>query len=217
MDLFKSNDRIISGVCGGFAERIGLNSFVVRITTLLIFIAVPYILPAYVMLALLLPDKPPQTGEEPPAPAYSGFSAVQSAKESIASVAVCTLLGVLISGLYFGIDVTFNTIISFGVLSLGLYMLFDNIFDRSSYRKTARLPVGLLIFIVGIVFLLGSFNIIVLSLTNILNSIKYLSPIIVVAIGVNFLLPQKKASIAIWLVVLLAVVVYTFYSNLGYF
>ncbi|WP_083855826.1 PspC domain-containing protein [Amphibacillus jilinensis] len=43
------DDKVISGVCGGIAEYLGISSFVVR---LIFFITTPGSLPVYVILAI---------------------------------------------------------------------------------------------------------------------------------------------------------------------
>jgi phage shock protein C len=49
-----SNDRALTGVCGGIAEYLGISSFVVRI----LFIFLPFNLLVYIILSLTLPDAP---------------------------------------------------------------------------------------------------------------------------------------------------------------
>lgn len=47
-----SNDRVISGVCGGIAEFFGISSLAVR----LIFLILPSNLLLYIILAVIMPE-----------------------------------------------------------------------------------------------------------------------------------------------------------------
>jgi len=49
-----SNDKILYGVCAGIADYFGIDPLIVRI----IFIFVPSAVLVYIVLALLLPEKP---------------------------------------------------------------------------------------------------------------------------------------------------------------
>ncbi|MDV2884927.1 PspC domain-containing protein [Alkalihalophilus pseudofirmus] len=49
-----SNDRALTGVCGGIAEYLGISSFVVRV----LFIFLPVNLLVYIILSVILPDAP---------------------------------------------------------------------------------------------------------------------------------------------------------------
>ncbi|MEC2072699.1 PspC domain-containing protein [Alkalihalophilus marmarensis] len=49
-----SNDRSLTGVCGGIAEYLGISSFVVRV----LFIFLPVNLLIYIILSVILPDAP---------------------------------------------------------------------------------------------------------------------------------------------------------------
>ncbi|MED1600404.1 PspC domain-containing protein [Alkalihalophilus marmarensis] len=49
-----SNDRALTGVCGGIAEFLGISSFVVRV----LFIFLPVNLLVYIILSVILPDAP---------------------------------------------------------------------------------------------------------------------------------------------------------------
>jgi phage shock protein PspC (stress-responsive transcriptional regulator) len=62
MPLVKSNDRMLTGVCGGIAEFLGWDATIVRILFVLISIlsaAFPGII-VYIILWVLMPSKPAQ-------------------------------------------------------------------------------------------------------------------------------------------------------------
>lgn len=53
--LYRSrDDRIFAGVCGGIANQIGFPPFVIR----LLFIFLPISIIAYIVMALIIPEKP---------------------------------------------------------------------------------------------------------------------------------------------------------------
>lgn len=58
-------DRMIAGVCGGFAARMGVSTWIVRTVVLIAaFVTVGLATVAYLLLALLLPLEP-ETEEAP--------------------------------------------------------------------------------------------------------------------------------------------------------
>jgi phage shock protein PspC (stress-responsive transcriptional regulator) len=58
MDLTRSRKhRLIAGVCGGIAERLGWSPFLVRI----LYIIIPFAgIPLYIILWILIPDAKPE-------------------------------------------------------------------------------------------------------------------------------------------------------------
>ncbi|MDD4353667.1 MAG: PspC domain-containing protein [Candidatus Nanoarchaeia archaeon] len=56
--LYKSkNDKLIFGVCGGVANYFEIDSTIVRVVTALLLVIVPnFILPLYLILAIILPE-----------------------------------------------------------------------------------------------------------------------------------------------------------------
>jgi phage shock protein C len=59
------SDRIIAGVCGGFAARMRVSTWLVRIVLLIAaFVTAGLATVAYVLLALLLPLEPAADGDE---------------------------------------------------------------------------------------------------------------------------------------------------------
>ena len=57
--LYKSNtDKKICGVCGGLAEYLNIDSTVIRLVTVLAILCVGCGLLAYIVAALIMPDKP---------------------------------------------------------------------------------------------------------------------------------------------------------------
>ena len=55
--LYKSNNRMICGVCAGVAEYFGIDPTIVRIVTLLLIIPGGMSLWAYIIAALVMPKK----------------------------------------------------------------------------------------------------------------------------------------------------------------
>lgn len=57
--MYRSNDSVIFGVCGGIAEYFDLSPWGVRLVwVLLVIIGLPFTIVAYIALALLLKRKP---------------------------------------------------------------------------------------------------------------------------------------------------------------
>lgn len=57
--LYKSEKRVIAGVCGGLAEMINLDPTIVRLLmVVLLFISVGVALVVYIVAAILMPERP---------------------------------------------------------------------------------------------------------------------------------------------------------------
>lgn len=56
--LYKNDqNKFVSGVCSGMAEYIGIDPSVMRVIWILLSIAVPLALVAYIVCAMILPEK----------------------------------------------------------------------------------------------------------------------------------------------------------------
>ena len=62
--LYRSQDRIIAGVCAGLAEFFGLDVSLVRIATLVLILFGGLSLWAYIILWLIVPKVPKQLKSE---------------------------------------------------------------------------------------------------------------------------------------------------------
>lgn len=56
--LFKSNDKKIAGVCGGFAEYFGVDATIIRLILALLVLFFGYGIVAYIACAVLMPENP---------------------------------------------------------------------------------------------------------------------------------------------------------------
>ncbi|MBO7420035.1 MAG: PspC domain-containing protein [Spirochaetaceae bacterium] len=57
--LYKSQNRLIAGVCAGLAEYFNLDPTIVRlIFIILLFCSVGFIIPAYIIGMIIIPDRP---------------------------------------------------------------------------------------------------------------------------------------------------------------
>ncbi|MBO4438928.1 MAG: PspC domain-containing protein [Spirochaetaceae bacterium] len=57
--LYKSQNRLIAGVCAGIAEYFNLDPTIVRlIFIILLFCSVGFIIPAYIIGMIIIPDRP---------------------------------------------------------------------------------------------------------------------------------------------------------------
>jgi phage shock protein C len=56
--LYRSRDKVIAGVCGGVAERMGWDATVVRIVAAIMFFSGGFILPVYLVIWAITPVQP---------------------------------------------------------------------------------------------------------------------------------------------------------------
>ena len=56
--LYKSREKMIAGVCGGIAEYINIDPTLVRLAWVLLFFAGCTGLLAYIVAAIIMPEKP---------------------------------------------------------------------------------------------------------------------------------------------------------------
>jgi phage shock protein C len=75
--LYRSRDeRMIAGVAGGLAERLDLDPSLVRIIWAVLVLPTGFLaLLVYVIMAMVVPEEPPDVGLAPPAPAPTGDAA----------------------------------------------------------------------------------------------------------------------------------------------
>lgn len=56
--LYRSRDKVIAGVCGGIAERMGWDATVVRIIAAVMFFSGGFIIPVYLVIWAITPRQP---------------------------------------------------------------------------------------------------------------------------------------------------------------
>lgn len=72
--LYKSDNRIISGVVGGIAEYFNIDVTLARIIVVVIGLFTTFLtVIAYIIAAIVMPDKPARTYRESEAGAYTSY------------------------------------------------------------------------------------------------------------------------------------------------
>lgn len=56
--LYKSNNKVLAGVCAGLADYIGIDVTIVRLVTLILIVAGGLSLWCYIIAAIIIPEAP---------------------------------------------------------------------------------------------------------------------------------------------------------------
>ena len=211
MNFHKSVDKLFAGVCAGIAKRIGINPVIVRVLAVVLFFAVPQIILLYFVM-LFFSDEP-ENEDASQVQQISKEERRKSIRLNLAVIILCTLAGMFIAA-QFGFSPNFNFLIFFFLISQGFYMVYSGIFSSAEAKKErdSEIVYGIMFCIAGILhyFYISDFNII--SFSSITASAAYLWPLFVIALGINFMLPYKKVSLIIWLVVFVLVILFALFA-----
>lgn len=215
MNLYKSKDKKISGVCGGIAEHFGLNKTIVRVTAALLCVRWPYALLIYMVLTIVLPEKFEDAQYSDGARANQSYSFLILL---ISSIILSTIIGTVISVAVFKFALSLQLIAGFAVLSGGIYLASDGLLQKRNELgggRATKLLFGTILIFAGCVSTLASFGTVVLTINDMIDSFCFLWPFAFVAAGVNLLLPTKKVTIFVWISVAAIIVLYALYRNIG--
>ena len=207
MNFHKSVDKLFAGVCAGIAEKIGINPIIVRVLAVVLFFAVPQIILLYFIVLFFSEET--ESEEASQTPEISKKERRKSIRLNLAVIILCTLSGMFIAA-QFGFGPNFDFLIFFFLISQGFYMVYSGIFSSAEAKKErdSEIAYGIMFCIAGILhyFYISDFNII--SFSRITAAAAYLWPLIVIALSLNFMLPYKKVSLIIWLIVFVLVILF---------
>ena len=231
--LYKNSaKKIISGVCYGIAEAINIDPSIVRIVTAALCIYWPVLVLVYLVLALILPDKsvvvntPQQSASDSRSETFqqkaeqqsttaTSFSRSGSTGVVFSILLICSGIGLFITRVVFDYAIGLSDFITFATLGLGIYLIISGIVesDDPKLQRKTKIIVGSLIILFCVLWIFNLFGLNIFSVINLFSSIGYLWPLFIIAIGINVLLPTRKASAIIWLTLIVIIFFYTIFHG----
>lgn len=230
--LYKNSaNKIISGVCSGIAESIKIDPTIVRIVAAAICIYWPIFILAYLILAVILPDKatvmyqtkqsenPAESSENNDSSSQKtdqmppGTPPVSSKSTGIifAVILICSGVGLFITRVVFNYAIGFSDFLTFVTLGIGIYLIVSGLIEKDDPKpqRKAKIITGFVILLICLFWIFDIFGYNIFSINEFLSSIRYLWPLFIIAVGLNVLMPTRKASAIIWLSLIVLIVIYT--------
>jgi len=237
--LYKnSSNKIISGVCSGIAEAIQIDPTIVRIIAAALCIYWPISVLIYLLLAIILPEKPygmkssdssasedeteqkqHQESSNTQQPFRTKPPASGSTAIVFAIILICSGIGLFVTRVIFNYAIGFSDFITFVTLGIGIYLIVSGIVesDDAHSQRTTKIVAGTVIVLFCLLWIFNIFGFNLLSVNDLFGSIRYLWPLLIIAIGINVLLPTRKASAIIWLGLIVVIVIYTIFHGSLFF
>ncbi|MCL1802106.1 MAG: PspC domain-containing protein [Eubacteriaceae bacterium] len=194
MNIYKSVDKMLGGVCSGFAEKLGIEAAAVRIGFLLMCIVWPYMVLVYFSLAIIMPEKEDTEDKDTAVPMLS-----PSRVYLATTIAACLACGVAIARYLYGIRLNTGIYASFLLMASGICFIFDALTLKA--LKSPRVFLGAISLWIGL--LLSStlfFAARELEFDPLNQIIEFMGPAIATGVFVNLVLPSRKATVAIWVI-----------------
>lgn len=209
MNIYKSSNKTISGVCAGFAEEIGMDAAIVRFFVTLLCLIWPYLAIVYFVLAIVMPDREGQGDSG------AGQSAAPLLSPNrlmlLSTIAASMSCGLAISHFAFGVAATSSLTFGFLLMASGVSFIFDALTLRTPLVKSPRVYLGAVLLAGGLAASAVSFTSFTLNLGSMERTTQFMGPAIVLAVFVNLLFPSKRATTVIWLVLLMLIIGFSIY------
>ena len=153
----------------------------------------------------------PDAGAYSAAPSHSS----RTANVTIAVILICAGIGLFITRVIFNYPIRFYDFFTFITLGLGIFLIVSGIMENRANHsiRVTKLVAGALLAFLSIIWLLNIFGIAILTFSQLISAVRFLWPLFVIALGLNILLPNKKAATIIWLSVFAVILIYAVYTN----
>ena len=221
---------LLTGVCAGIADYYKIDPTIVRISTAALCIFWNFMVLVYIILAVVLPEKSMvktneqsneiPTYEEEQTKDRSDFETKPKTKNTrntlLAIGLICGGIGLFVTRFIFHYAIGLDDFITLVLLGVGIYLLVSGLTENkeSSSERSFKIILGIILSTVSLLLLFHIFHFIIFSVFDIFASIRYLWPLFIVAIGLNLLLPTKKTTAWIWIILGLVIIAYTIASNI---
>lgn len=133
-----------------------------------------------------------------------------------AIILICGGVGLFITRVIFNYAIGFDDFITFIMFGVGIFLLVSGIMEEKTNRtiKSSKITLGVILTAVSLIWILKIFGYVIMTMGDLISSIRFLWPIFIIAIGLNILLPNKKATVAIWLSVAVIIILITIYRSM---
>lgn len=213
------NDKKLGGVCAGLAESFNIDISVVRIITFFLCAAYPPFIIAYLVLAATMPKDIPgedysTDDEKLQADILEDNNCYSRSGGVFFAFILLAAFGLVLYRFAFGQLLNLRKILAVYLFTIGLYILFSGITDRTSQEsaKAAKITSGLILMFSVVSRFLYTIGHVVLGLDLILSSVFYIWPLLILGVGVTLIFPNKKTALKTWVVILILLICYALYS-----
>ncbi len=133
-----------------------------------------------------------------------------------AIILICGGVGLFITRVIFNYAIGFDDFITFIMFGVGIFLLVSGIMEEKTSRsiKSSKITLGVILTAVSLIWILKIFGYVIMTMGDLISSVRFLWPIFIIAIGVNILLPKKKATVAIWISVAVIIILITIYRSM---
>lgn len=201
--LYKDKkNKMLGGVCSGFADYSGFDVTLVRAVSVILNLMFTPLITVYILLMLILPDKSEvETGR-----AVNLSQLRDSLREGNTSayiktiaLAVAVISAVLLlTEMFFHVDIKLKYIIIFALIIFGLYLMTTKDLHKN---PSMRVISGAAMCILTLIWLASSTGFLYFPIAILISTITNMWPLILAAIGVSFLLQNKKHVTKLWIII----------------
>lgn len=213
------SDKKIGGVCSGLAVYMKIDTTLIRLLSILMSMIEPVTILVYFVLALILPARNVTSEEKIKMEAEERTRRI---KKKLSVAMIITSLALIFSGIllfffnsYLTVPISISDFVNCTLLAMGIYAITTGIMESKIDRDVSffKVAFGGITLLVSTSWGLKKFGIILFSQNAFMTSFKYTWPLILVGIGLNILVPNKKFTVYTWLsIAALMIAIYIFGS-----
>ena len=196
------SDKKLGGVCSGLAEYMKIDTTLIRLLSTLMSIIEPVTILVYFVLALILPPKVVTPEDREKMEAERRLNRRTSRAMIIIALAfIFSGVMVFVFNAFLMVPISISDFINCSLLALGIYTITAGIIESKTDKQMSffKVAFGSVTLLVSTSWILKKFGVMIFSKSYFMTSFKYTWPLILVGIGLNILVLNKKLAIYIWL------------------
>lgn len=134
----------------------------------------------------------------------------------IAIILICGGVGLFITKVLFNYSIRFNDFITFVIFGVGLFLLISGLIEDKNNKssRTTKITIGTILTVVSFSWILQIFGYAIITMSELISSVRFLWPLFIIAAGLNILFPNKKMTLFIWIGVILIIILATIYRSM---
>jgi len=134
----------------------------------------------------------------------------------IAIILICGGVGLFITKVLFNYSIQFNDFITFMIFGAGLFLMISGLLEDKAHKssRTTKITIGAILTAVSFSWILQIFGYAVITMSELIASVRFLWPLFIIAVGLNILFPNKKATLSIWIGIIVIILLATVYRSM---